>query len=129
MPRERPSGCSPRRAARRACVQHRTRRSSAERGDRGANPLGEFALFVVGEHEHSLGLRHERVELLLVVRHSGWERGNVPMHVRVPLLAAETQHVDALRRHDGRRRARDAVDHSLEREVLVGREIVGDSLG
>lgn len=52
----------------------------------------------------------------------------MPVHVGVALLAAETEDVDTLGRHDVGDGTRDAMHDALELEVLVQREVLSDGL-
>jgi hypothetical protein len=52
----------------------------------------------------------------------------MPVHVAVSLLAAEAEHVQSLGRDGAAERAANAVDHALQREVLILGEVVDDAL-
>jgi hypothetical protein len=67
---------------------------------------------------------HEGVVLLLVVGHSRGKRGDVPVHVRVALLAAQAQAVHPLGRHDCGYGPGNPVHDVLEREELRLRQVV-----
>jgi len=77
--------------------------------------------------EHALSPTRPRA-LLLLVGHAWGHCGDVPMHMRVPLLTTETQHVDPLRRHHLRNRSSDAMHDGLKVEVLGERKLANHSL-
>ena len=79
----------------------------------------------VGDVEVAV-LGHQRGVLLFAIRNAGWERRDVPVHVRVALVAAEAQEVEALGRHRLRDGASDSVHAALQIGVLVFGEVVDD---
>ena len=58
------------------------------------------------------------------IRNARWKRRDVPVHVRVALVAAEAQHVEPFGRYRLADGSTDAVDAALELDVLVGGERV-----
>src|SRR5262245_50287278 len=79
---------------------------------------GEIGLRALVDVEDAV-LRHESMELLLPVRHSGRQRRDVPVHVGVALLAAQAEAVHPLGRDRGRDGSGDAMHSSLECEELL----------
>jgi hypothetical protein len=65
---------------------------------------------------------------LLVERHSGRDRREVPVDVRGPLLAAEAEQVEPLGGDGPANSTAHPVHDCLEREVLVEREVVDHAL-
>lgn len=70
----------------------------------------------------------ERLVLLLVKWDIGREWSQVPMHMTVGLLAAETQDVQAFARYEIPDHSTDPMDHTLKFNVLLLGEVSGDLL-
>lgn len=58
---------------------------------------GQVSLLNFGDRQTADLFQHHRVELLLFVRDAWGEGDDVPMHMSVPLLAAEAHHVEPFR--------------------------------
>ena len=84
--------------------------------------LGETGLAGVVDIEHAV-LRHERMKLLLPVGHAWRQRRDVPVHVGVALLAAQTEAVHPLGRNRRCDRSGHPVHDPLECQELFLAEI------
>src|SRR5262252_7688022 len=65
----------------------------------------------------------KRRGLLVCIGHTGRERGKMPVHMAIALLAAKRQDVEAFGRHYRAQRLGDQVEHPLERQILCQRDI------
>lgn len=78
-------------------------------------------------HVHHV-VRVERGELLPLERDAWRERSQMPVHVAVPLLAAQAEDIETLGREDPPDSLADAVDNRLQSKVLLEREVSRDLL-
>jgi hypothetical protein len=66
---------------------------------------------------------------LLPLERDAWrERSQMPVHVAVPLLAAQAEDIETLGREDPPDSLADAVDNRLQSKVLLEREVSRDLL-
>jgi hypothetical protein len=79
--------------------------------DASADAPGERGHLSIGEYEDTL-IPGEGAELLVLVRHPGWERRDMPVDVAVPRLAAQAEDVEPLGGQLLPERLPDVVDES-----------------
>jgi hypothetical protein len=94
--------------------------------ERGSETLRKLGQFVLSEVEAGVGV--ECGKLLLFEGRARRERRDMPVHVSVPLLAAEAENVKPLRWHDAAHGLADAMHDLLKLKILVGAEVAGDLL-
>src|SRR5690242_9528279 len=93
----------------------------------GSDLFGEACEVIGGQVEPAFRLS-ERRKLLFLVGHARRKWDQVPMDVRVALLASEAQHVQALRRNHSLKCSTSAMNDGLQAQVVGLVEVADDAL-